>query len=124
MRRAYQRNTRPLHERQCDISAHFVAHSDATRADDAQVVVAVVQRVVSMNRQVAAVVIQRRAQVQLDQSHRVLEFAPLILRADGATVSYVDVALTHILRTAELNAVACQATVRVLGHQQLDNATP
>ena len=122
VRGTYQRDSGALHKSQRDIPTHFVAHPDASSADYAQVVIAVVERVVSVYRQLTAVVVQRRPEVKLNQSHSVFEFAPLILRANRATVRNIYVPLTQVLWSAELNTVARQTAVWMLRHQHFDYA--
>ena len=102
------------------IEAHLFTDAHATRADDAQVVVAVVERVVGVYRQVAAVIVERRAQVQLHAAHGVFQLATFVLGANRAAVCDADVALADVLRAAQFDPVAGEAAVRVLGHQEFD----
>ena len=53
---------------------------------------------------------------------RVFEFAPLVLRADRAAVGDSYVSLANVLWSAQLDSMAGETAVRVLGHEQLDNA--
>ncbi len=122
LRRADEHGTGPLDHRDGVVAAHLLADADAARADDAEVVVAVVEGVARLNLQVAVVVGQRRFHVDVDITNGVLELAPLVLGADHAPVHDAHVAQADVLRPAQLDAVARQAAVGVLREEQLQHA--
>ena len=74
MRCAYECHAGTAGKRDGVVEADFVADSDTARADDTQVVVAVVERVVGVDRQVTAVVQKRRVEVQFYRANGVFEF--------------------------------------------------
>ena len=75
-----------------------------------------------MYREVAAVVVEGCPQVEFDRSDGVLKLASLVLRADRASISDIDMTLANILRTAQLDPVTRQTSVGMLRHQQFDDA--
>ena len=122
LRRADEHGAGALDHRDGVIAAHLLADADAAGADDAEVVVAVVEGVAGLHLEVAVVVGQRRLHVDVHITHGVLELAPLVLGADDAAIEDADVAEADVLRPAQLDAVAGQAAVRVLREQQLHDA--
>ena len=112
--RAHEHLAGALGQRERHVAAQLVAGARAPRAHDAQVVVAVVEGVLRLDLELPVLIGQRRVQPLRVEARRVLELAPLVLRARHAPVVHVDVAQTDVLRTAQVHAVAGQTAVGVL----------
>ena len=59
-----------------------------------------------MDRQISTVVIEWRAEIQLDQADGVLQFASLVLWANRAAIGDIDVPLTDVLWATKLDSMA------------------
>ena len=112
----------PGNERQGAVASYLVADPDTPSADDAEVQVHLPERVVDLERKIPIVVGEGGVHVQLEIAHRVLQLAPLVLGTREAPVLYGHVSQADVGGTAELDPMARQAAVGMLGDQQLHDA--
>ena len=113
-----------LQQRQRAVPPNFVAHPHAARADYAQVHIHIPVGIACRKRDVAVVVAQRGFHIHFKKAHGVFEFAALVLGAGYASVVDGHMAQADVGWAAELDAVAGEAAVRMLGYEQIHNAAP
>ena len=116
---AYQGLAASFRERYRAVAPDLVAGPHAPAANDAEVVVPVIEWVGHLQWNLAVLVVQRGFQVHPQVADRILELTSLVLGTGDATVVYGHMAQADIAGSADVDAVAGQAAVGVLGDEHL-----
>ena len=118
-RSAHQRLSAALREGDGVVTAQLLTGVDTATADDAQVVVPVIEGVGNFQRDLPVLVTKRRLQVHTQITDRVFELASFVLGAGNTAVVNRDVTETNVGGAADINAVTSQAATWVLGDDHL-----
>ena len=123
-RGSYQRLARPFREANGVIAPNLFAGPDAAATGDTKVVVPVIKGVADFQGNLLVFVVQGRFQFHAQIAHRVLKLTPFVLGAGNAAVVDRNVAQANVGGAADVNAVAGEAAVGMLGNQHLHHRAP
>ena len=113
----------PFREGDGVVAADLLAYADAASADDTEIVVPVVEGVSRLHGKVAVFVFKGRFHFHAQVTNGVLQLASFVLGAGDAAVVHGNVAQADVLGSAQVHAVASQASVRMVGYQQFHHVS-